>query len=1111
MGPQPSELGSLTAMSQGYGTLTTGTPLPYVSGAEGIMPNNPTGQMLGMIGAPFLQNFLGQRGMAGFGVNTNQNRFDVMQRMKFQESQSAMLRDVAEADRISFMKTMRGMAVLSGTPYGAEQQASAGRIADFLSAAGPIASQMAPELYSQIHGEAGSGFIMGRRMMEANRFRIDPTTGKYGLSAADSAAMTTNMYKDLYSTENIGKMRGLRADQAGDLYGELTRRGMMPGMPSGRAAIGSALQSLPEQELQAAFGTVGKQVKRDGQGNIDLTGLNAKEIQQISSFGPVAGRIKEMDIQQTKQQLQSYTKALGAMKEIFGDAGNPNAPIPELFKAMEALTMGGSHQMSGEKLERSVRNTYYLAKDTGVGIDALVALQTDAGARARQMGLDPIAAISATQHSLAFSAAYRGSGQGAMPVFGGFNADQMTQANTSLMLQAKSSTGGNRLGLLYRLRENLGSEAIKGSELEGVLDAVKEDKTTFKIGGKNVSADLLNDEHLIQLGKGVGINDPSTIRLMLSQKQRNMEQIENNGLDSYIRDKVQPEQYFRTAASAIESLVGGKKEFQGKDIGGKIANALREMPAEVRNDEKARSNALVKVIGDAVPGMSEAEKRALASSAMGELDTLNTRGGFGVFGKRAENALALMDRKTAEGGARIRQSTEIDNDIRKVSKTQSGSVLSNLVEAIKTAGPDSDLLSVAAETLGGGPIGTLSKDLQTGITKTKSAYDTVTEAKENFLNATTDTDKKTTRAALDKAMKEYETAADNLTKIAPEDMKQAKAFDPMLAKRMEDSLDKRQRGRSLGINLRLPGSEELKGQRLSSTKEEIDQFLKSEEGAGATRGTAGALLDARKAAGAAGVSEEEWKQAVEKSAANKTFDSNESRLKDEIEAIQGIALMRETAITIDPKTGAPVGDGIKVTQENKLKQLKAYAGTKEGKDMLRTLKADKAMEQQALAQLRRKETGEAGAKQADELEAGIKAREAWTSEHALGSTEDEKMLGAYFGMSNRALTTKESQDKYLKDSSELDKINERIRVSVKEASRQFGNIDISKEEQQKFEAQTMPKSATTTGATTTGQLREEAHHKGPIQVTGKLSGEITIRQNGKAKGTMDIASGVAGQ
>jgi hypothetical protein len=60
------------------------------------------------------------------------------------------------------------------------------------------------------------------------------------------------------------------------------------------------------------------------------------------------------------------SKAVSAMKEIFGEAGQPNAPMSQVMGAIESLTQTNLQSMKPAEVENLIRSTHNASKIAGI-------------------------------------------------------------------------------------------------------------------------------------------------------------------------------------------------------------------------------------------------------------------------------------------------------------------------------------------------------------------------------------------------------------------------------------------------------------------------------------------------------------------------------------------------------------------------------------------------------------------------------------------------------------------------------------------------------------------------------------------------------------------------
>lgn len=528
--PQPNNM--LPSMSSS--PMATGMAPSMMYGMEGMpMPfqSDPRFALAGQfILAPKVKQMMGQQGFAPMGLGHDQNVYDAMKKQAYTQMQAQVVQMAAKHDRDNMFKTFRGMSAMAGVGFGAEQRRAANSMADMAAFASPMLVNMNPDMLDQLGGSRGSAAVMAKRMMDASRYRLDPVTGRMGNSPDSVTKMTSQLYDDLYVRGDPRDMGTVTAGQAGALFGELTNRGMLhsDSRPVHQRAYGAVREMgrTAPAELAAAAKRQGVAVPGD------LTKITSADLDKLTLDDSVASRLRSFDADKIKRSLKSYAGAVTAMRDIFGDMGHPNAPMQELMGGLEAMTMGSMSQMDPARAGMIARQTHNLAKQTGVTMDSAMVLQQHAGARAQQLGLEPIFAVHAAQGALAFGGAYRSQGHAAHTAFGAFNADQMTQLDANLRLQAAGSNMANQLGVAMRVRETAGFKA--GTDADRYTTAVMSGVNEFVDAKGKVRSLNMNQTEFMGMMSEAGV-DEGTVRDMLDQRDTNREQIDRYGITNIVR------------------------------------------------------------------------------------------------------------------------------------------------------------------------------------------------------------------------------------------------------------------------------------------------------------------------------------------------------------------------------------------------------------------------------------------------------------------------------------------------------------------------------------------------------------------------------------------------
>lgn len=440
---------------------------------------------------PLLANAAMQgTGMTPMGVS-ERNLLTRLQDQRFTMMHDEMVSQAARLDQDSMMRLTKGIASIAGVPWREEQMRAAMAFSGNLVKATPWIAQVPGGLQflDIMGGQRGSAVAMADYMARASRYRIDPVTGQMGMDVASARAMITGTYQELFAGERF-RTAGLSMGQTGQLGLELFRRGMLPG------------------------GQIGLD---------DLTNLPRGRRDELLQMPEVQTRIRELDSRRVSQTLEQWSQAVRAMKDIFGEAGRPDAPMSELINALNTLSAGGMGQLDPARITQMVRQTANLARESGIGLQGALMLQQAASMRAAEMGINPLFAAEAVQGSLAFGAAFRGLGMGAYPAWGRSQLPRLMEMDQNLRLGAAASISANQMGLALRLNEV--NAFAPGTEAAAFVQAIRAGAPEFVgAGGVTRSVEMREMEfaRMIEAGAPGRMTVGTTLR-MLQQTAANRE------------------------------------------------------------------------------------------------------------------------------------------------------------------------------------------------------------------------------------------------------------------------------------------------------------------------------------------------------------------------------------------------------------------------------------------------------------------------------------------------------------------------------------------------------------------------------------------------------------
>lgn len=476
-------------------------------------------QMLPTYGSPLMP----------MGVN-DRNLFDRLDQLRVTMQHREFMSQAVEQNRGAIMAAQQGGARLLGMEDNAELQRAMNR--NFSAYA-----QLAPILYESpgfasrmdsLFGHRGDMAGLGHHLFAASRRRFDLTSGTYGMPGSATMALYENLSQNLFSDANYGRMP-LAAGATGEMYRELSARGLAPTMdPSSRDSFLRGATVSPE----------------------------------IASF---SGR-------RTAETVRQWAGAVEAVREIFGDQGNPNAPMPQLINMLNQLTGGAMTQLNPGRLEEMVRTTRNLAKNSGLGMGTALAMSQQGMIQAQQIGLDPVFGPIAAQFGMSAAAAYQGSQAGQFPSWQLGDIDQLTQAAQRRALGFFRSPLGNRVGLTGRLENML----RPGSMGRDYLDALRRGDATFRGQSINMSeADFVS-----MMASSTGMSQ-GQIFTMLHQTIANQQPLAEDPRLSAAHARVQANDYFNNPLGGLMGTASGLLANQLKSVGVRNFRALSQRLSSV--------------------------------------------------------------------------------------------------------------------------------------------------------------------------------------------------------------------------------------------------------------------------------------------------------------------------------------------------------------------------------------------------------------------------------------------------------------------------------------------------------------------------------------------------
>ena len=235
---------------------------------------------------------------------------------------------------------------------------------------------------------------------------------------------------------------------------------------------------------------------------------DAMSIEDLEKQGGMDLLTVDTDASRAAGTLEKYSGALGAIRDLFGDNGNPNAPVPALLKMLDGLTNSTSGQFEPGRIEAELRKMQTLAKETGVGLQQLSQLSHNVTMQGRMFGLSDATAVQATNATLAGIQVMQQQGAFTTGRFGAMNKEQAMDTLGQQVQAGAGSNNGKAMATLARLYE-ADPKKYAGTELEAAVQAYKDPYS------EGVYVDPVSGEER-NLYENVGKYGPGAARQILS-------------------------------------------------------------------------------------------------------------------------------------------------------------------------------------------------------------------------------------------------------------------------------------------------------------------------------------------------------------------------------------------------------------------------------------------------------------------------------------------------------------------------------------------------------------------------------------------------------------------
>lgn len=626
----------LSQMASMYASPIAGNPFPNMAPLSplGLEAYGLPGVMANLTGNALVSASLTNQGLVPMGSAGSYNQ--ALQAHQFQNMQRNVSAAVANQDADSFYRSMRGVAALTGNPFDQSQRIAARKLAASIAAAGPTLGTFAPQFLDAMAGDTGSIQAMTAQMMEANRYRLDARTGRIGFTEASNTEFINEIYQNLYARDPIAQMHGIRAGEAGQLYRELAADGLLGARGSLRSRTidtlannRGALAGLLNSNELSSLADTDKDILRNG-GN--LNGLSTDALTRLRQLDPIKSQFSNQEAAGVSGRLKEYVGAISAIKDVFGENGNPNAPMPMLVNALKAITSGNMQRFDAGQLNTIVRDMQAMSQVSGKSIDQLTFMMQAANQSNTAVLGGLGGAFNPVSANVAVAAGMQHASGGGMVGFGALNREQTEQAAMSLMSRSLGSTMMNSLGVMLRLEKAGGfANNNAGQRMSAIMSAIRNGQETYNFAGETLAIPRQEAEFRRLIADGAVDNvDMASFGMMLQDNVANQRALfENPEMQqaAYVASRQETiEKIALNAAgrlSSAEGLDGISNKKEAALALSKAATLALNNMTDVTDSSKRNTvmaEAIVQQAAKMGINISEQEAKVMATSMYGVAD-----------------------------------------------------------------------------------------------------------------------------------------------------------------------------------------------------------------------------------------------------------------------------------------------------------------------------------------------------------------------------------------------------------------------------------------------------------------------------------------------------------
>lgn len=385
-----------------------------------------------------------------------------------------------------------------------------------------------------------------------------------------------------------------------------------------------------------------------------MTAESAADLEKLQGFDALSSNV---DAKRSADAIKKYTGAVSAIKDIFGDNGNPNAPLPALLAALEGLTGGAIGSMKPEKIQATLRQMQTTAKEAGIGFEQMAAMSSQIDSTGQMLGLTPADTMRIKGGALAAVKVMQDTGSFSNPIYGQSDKGTATQKVAQMMTQGAASRGSRSMAALasiYDLSEKdadgKSTRFKEGSEIAEAMKAYRDDKgdgsyTYTDKDGNKVTKNIREDVGKYGETAVLGIlrNSGVTSKEYTAQRDNPLAMENSNNMFGYLTQKhdIRNRVNFADTQGRVmdelseTSIMKGRSRDEQTRIGQALGEATTGLIMETSTEDAETQAKLIEqnleqkfqAVFDKEyptdPGLAKAKAKE-AAAALGKRSTVNT-------------------------------------------------------------------------------------------------------------------------------------------------------------------------------------------------------------------------------------------------------------------------------------------------------------------------------------------------------------------------------------------------------------------------------------------------------------------------------------------------------